>query len=117
MQTAGRPDNRLRMNTWLILICAGLLEVAWAVGLKYSHGFTRPLISVVTVVAMIGSMWLLGVSLKKLPLGTAYAVWVGIGIIGSSMLGMLFWQESVNLWRILSILAILIGIIGLKLTA
>ena len=105
------------MNAWLILICAGLLEVAWAVGLKYSHGFTRPVISIFTIAAIVGSMLLLGVSLKKLPLGTAYAVWVGIGIIGSSMLGMLLWQESVNFWRILSILAILSGIIGLKLTA
>ena len=105
------------MNAWLILICAGLLEVAWAVGLKYSHGFTRPFISVFTIAAIVGSMLLLGWSLKKLPLGTAYAVWVGIGIVGSSLCGMLFWQESVNLWRILSILAILGGIIGLKLTA
>ncbi|MBR3482813.1 MAG: QacE family quaternary ammonium compound efflux SMR transporter [Neisseriaceae bacterium] len=104
------------MNTWLILIVAGLLEVAWAVGLKYSHGFTRPFISIFTIAAIVGSMLLLGWSLKKLPLGTAYAVWVGIGIVGSSLCGMLFWQESVNFWRILSILAILIGIIGLKLT-
>ena len=116
MRTTGRPDNRLRMNAWLILICAGLLEVAWAVGLKYSHGFTRPFISIFTIAAIVGSMLLLGWSLKKLPLGTAYAVWVGIGIVGSSLCGMLFWQESVNFWRILSILAILIGIIGLKLT-
>lgn len=104
------------MNTWLILIVAGLLEVAWAVGLKYSHGFTRPFISIFTIAAIVGSMLLLGWSLKKLPLGTAYAVWVGIGIVGSSLCGMLFWQESVNFWRIVSILAILIGIIGLKLT-
>ena len=117
MRTTGRPDDRLNMNAWLILICAGLLEVAWAVGLKYSHGFTRPVMSVFTIAAIVGSMLLLGVSLKKLPLGTAYAVWVGIGIIGSSMLGMLLWQESVNFWRIISILAILSGIIGLKLTA
>ena len=105
------------MNAWLILICAGFLEVAWAVGLKYSHGFTRPVMSVFTVAVIVGSMLLLGVSLKKLPLGTAYAVWVGIGIIGSSLCGMLLWQESVNFWRIISILAILSGIIGLKLTA
>ena len=71
MRTTGRPDDRLNMNAWLILICAGLLEVAWAVGLKYSQGFTRPVISIFTIVAIVGSMLLLGVSLKKLPLDTA----------------------------------------------
>ncbi|MBP3222286.1 MAG: quaternary ammonium compound efflux SMR transporter SugE [Neisseriaceae bacterium] len=105
------------MNAWLILITAGLLEIAWAVGLKYSQGFSRPVVSLITIIAMIASMFLLSLSLKKLPLGTAYAVWVGIGIVGSSICGILLWQESTNLWRILSIFAIFIGIIGLKLTA
>lgn len=105
------------MNAWLILITAGFLEIAWAVGLKYSQGFSRPVVSLITIIAMIASMFLLSLSLKKLPLGTAYAVWVGIGIVGSSICGILLWQESANLWRILSIFAIFIGIIGLKLTA
>lgn len=102
---------------WLVLVVAGCLEVVWALGLKYTHGFTRPLPSVLTVIAIIGSMWLLGVATKTLPIGTAYAVWVGIGAVGTAIGGMVLLGEPVSLVRI-GLLAMLVGaILGLKLTA
>lgn len=100
---------------WIILFIAGLFEVAWAIGLKYSEGFTKPLISVVTVVCMIISMGLLGLSLKQLPVGTAYAIWTGIGAVGTAILGIILFNESKDIARIVSILLIISGIIGLKL--
>ncbi len=102
---------------WLILILAGLFETAWAVGLKESRGFTRPVISVVTVVAMIVSLVLLSYSLKTLPLGTAYTVWTGIGALGTVILGMAIYRESADPRRLVCIGLIMAGILGLKLVS
>ena len=100
---------------WLILFLAGLFEVGWAVGLKYTDGFTRPWPTVATVVAMAISLWLLGIAMKSLPLGTAYAVWVGVGTIGTVILGIVLLDEPVNALRLISVGLILAGIVGLKL--
>lgn len=102
---------------WLLLVCAGLLEVVWAVGLKYTHGFTRPVPSVVTITAMGASMWLLGTAVKTLPIGTAYAVWVGIGAAGTAVGGMVLLGEPVSTLRIALLAVLLASILGLKLTA
>lgn len=101
--------------SWLLLVIAGLLEVVWAVGLKYTHGFSRLVPSVITIVAMIASMALLSWAMKNLPVGTAYAVWTGIGAVGASITGILLLGESVSLLRIASLGMIVLGIIGLKL--
>lgn len=101
--------------SWILLVLAGLLEVAWAVGLKYSMGFTRLWPSVFTVAAMGGSVGLLGLALRHLPLGTAYAVWTGIGTVGTAVLGMLLLGEPAGALRLLSIGLIVAGIAGLKL--
>lgn len=101
--------------SWLLLLLAGLFEIAWALGLKYSEGFTRLWPSVVTVCALIASLTLLGLSLRQLPLGTAYAVWSGIGALGTVTLGVLLFGESVSPLRLVSVGFILIGIAGLKL--
>ena len=100
---------------WLILLVAGLLEVAWAIGLKYTAGFTRPWPTIMTVLAMIGSLGLLGLAMKTLPLGTAYAVWVGVGIVGTTLFGIFLFDESASATRLLSIALIAAGIVGLKL--
>ncbi len=100
---------------WAILFIAGLLEIGWSVGLKLSQGFTRPGISVLTVMAMIASMVLLGLSVRTLPLGTAYAVWTGIGAVGSVLCGIWLFQEPATAGRLLCVAAIIGGIIGLKL--
>jgi len=100
---------------WLILFIAGLCEIGWAVGLKYSEGFSRLWPSAATLVAMTASVALLGWSLKVLPLGTAYAVWTGIGAVGTAILGMLLFGESREVARLLSIGLIVAGIVGLKL--
>ena len=99
---------------WLILIAAGLLEVVWAIGLKYTHGFSRVVPTVVTVIAMIASMGLLGLAVRSLPIGTAYAVWTGIGTVGTVIFGILVFGESASLLRLLCVSLIVIGIIGLK---
>lgn len=99
---------------WLFLLLAGLLEVAWAVGMKLSQGFTRPAASLLTVAAMIGSMWLLALAARTLPLGTAYAVWTGIGVVGTAILGMVLFGEPRSAGRIVCIAAILAGIAGLR---
>ncbi len=101
--------------TWFILVLAGLLEVGWAVGLKYTEGFTRPLPTALTLAAMAGSVGLLGLALRHLPLGTAYAIWTGIGTIGTVIFGIMVLGESANLVRILCIAMIAGGIVGLKL--
>jgi quaternary ammonium compound-resistance protein SugE len=101
--------------SWLLLIVAGLLEVGWAIGLKYTEGFTRFWPSVGTVLAMIASLALLGIALKSLPVGTAYAVWVGIGAVGTVILGIVLFGEPAHLFRLVSVGLILAGIIGLKL--
>jgi quaternary ammonium compound-resistance protein SugE len=99
---------------WLYLLFAGLMEIVWAVGLKYSQGFSRPLPSLVTIVAMIGSFWLLALALKQIPLGTGYAVWVGIGAVGTAVLGILLFGESAAWPRIACIALICVGVVGLK---
>lgn len=100
---------------WLILFVAGLFEVAWAIGLKYTDGFSKLWPSVFTITAMIISMGLLAYAVKYLPIGTAYAIWTGIGAVGTAMLGMILFDESKDLVRIFFILLIVIGIVGLKL--
>ncbi|MDP5240645.1 quaternary ammonium compound efflux SMR transporter SugE [Uliginosibacterium sp. 31-16] len=100
---------------WFILIIAGLMEVGWAVGLKYTEGFTRLWPSVGTVAAMIGSVLLLGVAMRSLPLGTAYAVWTGIGAIGTALFGIFVLGESAATLRLVSLALIFAGIVGLKL--
>lgn len=101
---------------WIILAIAGLLEIGWAVGLKYTEGFTRPIPVVLTLGAMALSIALLGFALRHLPLGTAYAVWTGIGTIGTAIFGILVLKESADPLRLLSIALIVAGIAGLKLT-
>jgi len=100
---------------WALLFLAGLLEVAWAVGLKYTDGFTRPWPTVVTLAAMIGSMVLLALAVRTLPLGTAYAVWTGIGTAGAVLLGIVLFQEPATLARLFFVGLIVAGIVGLKL--
>ena len=102
---------------WVYLFFAGLLEIVWAVGLKSSEGFTKPLASTVTVIAMAGSFWLLALALKQIPLGTGYAVWVGIGAVGTAILGIVLFGESAGLLRLGCIGLIVVGIIGLKFAA
>jgi quaternary ammonium compound-resistance protein SugE len=100
---------------WLVLFVAGLLEVGWAVGLKYTDGFTRLWPSLITATCMIASLGALGLALRTLPLGTAYAVWTGIGTIGTAILGIMLFQESADPIRLGCIGLILAGIVGLKL--
>lgn len=100
---------------WLILIAAGVFEIMWAVGLKYSDGFTRLGPTVFTLVSLVLSMVLLGVSLRTLPLGTAYAVWTGIGTIGTAVLGIVLFREPATVLRLVCMALIVIGIVGLKL--
>mgnify|MGYP005837689739 CR=1 FL=1 len=100
---------------WLILFIAGLFEIAWAIGIKYSDGFSKFWPSAFTIVCMIISMGLLAYSVKHIPVGTAYAVWTGIGAVGTAVLGIILFQESRELIRVFFILLIVIGIVGLKL--
>lgn len=102
---------------WFILFLAGLLEIAWAIGLKYSEGFTRFWPSVWTVITMVASMVLLAIAMKSLPVGTAYAIWVGIGAIGTVVLGIVLFNESADFWRMASVGLIVAGIVGLKLAS
>ena len=99
---------------WVYLIIAGLLEIVWAIGLKYTDGFTRLVPSVVTIIAMIASVWFLALAVRTIPIGTGYAVWTGIGAVGVAILGMVLFDEPRTLLRILSILLIVAGIAGLK---
>lgn len=102
------------MNPWLIVVIAGLMETGWALGLKYSEGFTRLWPSVATIVLALGSFYLLSVAMKTLPVGTAYAVWVGIGAVGTAIAAVFLFQEPVNAMRVLGVLLILAGIAALK---
>lgn len=102
--------------SWTILFLAGIFEIFWAVGLKYSDGFTKLFPTIFTIVTMIISFYLLSLALKNLPIGTAYAVWVGIGTVGTVIAGIMLFGESMTLMRVISILFILIGIVGLKFT-
>ena len=101
---------------WLILILAGLLEIGWAIGLKYTDGFTRLWPSVFTLSAMLASVVLLALAMKTLPVGTAYAVWMGIGAAGTVILGIFLFDESTSLLRLASVALILLGVAGLKLS-
>jgi quaternary ammonium compound-resistance protein SugE len=103
--------------SWIYLVIAGLLEVAWAVGLKYTVGFTRLWSSVFTVATMAGSVGMLGLALRQLPLGTAYAIWTGIGTVGTAIFGMLMLSEPAGALRLLAIALIISGIVMLKLLA
>ncbi|MBA4289017.1 MAG: quaternary ammonium compound-resistance protein SugE [Pseudomonas sp.] len=102
--------------SWLILLLAGLFEVAWAIGLKYTDGFTRPLPTLLTVSAIIVSLALLSLAMKGLPLGTAYAVWTGIGAIGTLIAGVILFGEPITLLRMASAALIICGLIGLKIS-
>jgi len=101
---------------WLILVIAGLFEIGWAIGLKYTEGFTRLWPTVGTTLSMIISVGLLGIAMKSLPVGTAYAVWVGVGAVGTAIFGIVLFDEPVNMARLASLAFILAGIIGLKLS-
>jgi quaternary ammonium compound-resistance protein SugE len=100
---------------WILLLVAGLLEVGWAIGLKYTEGFTRPWPSVLTLAAMAASVLLLGIAMKSLPVGTAYAVWVGVGAVGTAILGIVLFAEPATAGRLVSLGLIVAGIVGLKL--
>ena len=102
---------------WLLLVLAGLFEVCWAIGLKYTDGFTRLWPTVGTVAAMVISLGLLGLAMKSLPVGTAYAVWVGVGAVGTAILGIVLLGEPANAGRLISLGLIVAGIVGLKLAS
>lgn len=102
--------------SWIILLLAGLFEVGWAVGLKYTDGFTRPLPTLLTVTAMIVSLALLGLAMKELPLGTAYAIWTGVGAVGTVIAGIILFGEAMTLMRLGSVALIVCGLLGLKLS-
>ena len=105
------------MLAWTLLFVAGLLEIGWAVGLKYTHGFTRPLPTVLTVASMAASMAMLGLAVRHLPIGTAYAVWTGIGTVGTALLGIYLFKEPATAARLVCIGLIVSGILGLKFLA
>lgn len=100
---------------WFYLVVAGIFEVGWAIALKYSLGFTKILPSLVTIIGMLASFYFLSLSLKSLPLGTAYAVWTGIGTVGTVILGVILFKEPINIMRVICVALIVSGIIGLKL--
>lgn len=104
-------------TAWLLLLAAGLLEVVWAIGLKYTEGFSRITPSVITIAAMIGSVWLLAIALKSIPVGTGYAVWTGIGAVGTAILGIVLFNEAATAARLACIGLIVAGIFGLKLVS
>ncbi|WP_347901459.1 quaternary ammonium compound efflux SMR transporter SugE [Pseudomonas purpurea] len=102
--------------SWIILFFAGLFEVGWAVGLKYTDGFSRPLPTALTIIAMAISLGLLGLAMKELPLGTAYAIWTGVGAVGTVIAGIILFGESMALFRLASVALIIAGLIGLKVS-
>jgi len=102
---------------WAYLTVAGLFEIGWAIGLKYSDGFSKPVPSLLTAVAMAASLWLLSIAMRTIPVGTAYAVWTGIGAIGVAILGMVLFAESRDILRLLCLFLIIAGIVGLKLVS
>ncbi|ETK19085.1 quaternary ammonium compound-resistance protein SugE [Pseudomonas sp. FH4] len=103
--------------SWVILFFAGLFEVGWAVGLKYTDGFSKPLPTALTIAAMAVSLGLLGLAMKELPLGTAYAIWTGVGAVGTVIAGIILFGESMALFRLASVALIIAGLIGLKVSA
>ncbi|WWF47193.1 quaternary ammonium compound efflux SMR transporter SugE [Pseudomonas trivialis] len=102
--------------SWIILFFAGLFEVGWAVGLKYTDGFGKPLPTALTIAAMAISLGLLGLAMKELPLGTAYAIWTGVGAVGTVIAGIVLFGESMALFRLASVALIICGLIGLKIS-
>ena len=104
-------------TAWLLLIAAGLLEIVWAIGLKYTEGFSRVGPSVITIAALIGSVWLLALALNSIPVGTGYAVWTGIGAVGTAILGIILFNEAATVARMACIGLIIAGIFGLKLVS
>lgn len=102
---------------WLILFLAGICEIAWAIGLKYSDGFSKPLASVATLSALVVSFVLLGIALRTLPLGVAYGIWVGIGAVGTAVMSIVLFGEALSLFKLASLALIVIGIAGLKLAS
>ncbi|AKF10315.1 quaternary ammonium compound efflux SMR transporter SugE [Sandaracinus amylolyticus] len=102
---------------WGLLVVAGLLEVCWAIGLKYTEGFTRPLPSVLTASAIVASMYLLARAAREIPIGTAYGVWVGIGALGAAVLGVVLFREPLSVARVACLVMLVAAIVGLKLTA
>ena len=102
---------------WFVLVAAGLLETGWAIGLKYTHGFTRPVPSILTAVAIAASMWLLALSARSLPIGNAYAVWTGIGALGTAVLGIILFDEPASAGRLAFLALLVISLVGLKLTS
>ena len=102
--------------SWILLVVAGLLEIVWAIGLSYTNGFTRPVPRLVTAAGLVASMVLLALALRSLPVGTGYAVWVGIGVVGTAIVGMLALGEPMTPLRILCLTLIVAGIVGLKLS-
>lgn len=102
---------------WVYLIIAGVFEVVWAIALKYSHGFTKPIPSLITFAGMIISFYLLSLATKTLPIGTAYAIWTGIGALGAVILGIILFKEPVTVLRMIFVIFLLTGIIGLKFTS
>lgn len=102
---------------WVYLTIAGFFEIGWAIGLKYSNGFSKPVPSLLTVVAMAFSLWLLALAMRTIPVGTAYAVWTGIGAIGVAILGMLLFGESRDFLRVFCLFLIIAGIVGLKMVS
>jgi len=102
---------------WMYLFIAGFFEVVWAIGLKYTKGFTELFPSIITVIGMIASVLFLSMALKTIPVGTAYAIWTGIGATGTALMGILLFKESTELLRIMCILFIVIGVVGLRLTS
>ncbi|MFT3787060.1 MAG: multidrug efflux SMR transporter [Tepidisphaeraceae bacterium] len=106
------------MYSWTLLFVAGLLEIGWSIGLKYTDGFNfkgRSLACTLTLVAMVASMYLLSVAVRQIPIGTGYAVWVGIGAVGAAILGMILFREPATVARIACLLLVVVGIVGLKL--
>ena len=103
--------------SWFILFIAGLFEIAWAVGIKYTEGWTRLWPSVLTLIAMVVSFFFLSLALKHLPMGTAYAVWTGIGTVGTVVYGIVFFKEPTDILRIACIMLIIFGIVGLRILA
>jgi len=101
---------------WVYLVIAGIFEVGWAIGLKYSQGFTKTMPSILTLIGMVASFYFLSLSIKNLPIGTAYAIWTGIGTVGTVILGIILFKEPFDTIRMICIILIVSGIIGLKLT-
>jgi quaternary ammonium compound-resistance protein SugE len=117
MDKTTREREVLVMSPWLLLVLAGLFEVVWAVGLKYTEGFTRPGPTALVAVTLTASMWLLARAARDLPIGTAYAVWVGIGAVGAAICGIVLFREPVTLARLGFLALLIVALLGLKLTA